>query len=60
MVLESFFHGYVQDVSFIPMSISFEKITEEQLYMFELLGLPKPKESLSVSLLDIFTGENNF
>ncbi|XP_057315495.1 dihydroxyacetone phosphate acyltransferase-like [Hydractinia symbiolongicarpus] len=47
MVLESFFHGYVQDVSFIPMSISFEKITEEQLYMFELLGLPKPKESLS-------------
>jgi len=47
MVLESFFHGFVQDVTFIPISISYEKITEEQLYLFELLGIPKPKESLS-------------
>ncbi|XP_065661304.1 dihydroxyacetone phosphate acyltransferase isoform X3 [Hydra vulgaris] len=46
MVLESFVHGFVPDVSFIPISISFEKITEENLYMFELLGIPKPKESL--------------
>ena len=48
MVLESCFHGFVQDVSFIPMSISYEKITEEMLYAFELVGIPKPKESLSV------------
>ena len=50
MVLESFFHGFVQDVQFIPISISYEKITEEQLYLFELLGIPKPKESLSVRI----------
>jgi len=49
MVLESCFHGFVQDVSFIPMSLSYEKITEEMLYAFELVGIPKPKESLSVS-----------
>jgi len=48
MVLESCFHGFVQDVSFIPMSLSYEKITEEMLYAFELVGIPKPKESLSV------------
>eukprot|EP00111_Clytia_hemisphaerica_P017841 TCONS_00052753-protein len=47
MVLESCFHGFVNDVSFIPMSISYEKITEEMLYAFELVGIPKPKESLS-------------
>ena len=48
MVLESFVHGFVPDISFIPISMSFEKITEESLYMFELLGIPKPKESLRV------------
>ena len=49
MVLESCFHGFVQDVTIIPMSISYEKITEEMLYAFELMGIPKPKESLSVN-----------
>lgn len=49
MVLESCFHGFVQDVCFIPMSVSYEKITEEMLYTYELVGIPKPKESLSVS-----------
>ena len=50
MVLESCFHGFVKDVTFIPMSISYEKITEEMLYAFELVGIPKPKESLSVRM----------
>ena len=49
MILEMFFHGFVQDVTVIPMTISYERITEEQLYAFELLGIPKPKESLRVS-----------
>ena len=51
MILESYFHGFVQDVSFIPISICYEKATEEQLYLHELLGIPKPKESLSVCLI---------
>ena len=49
MITEMFFLGYVPDVHFCPISISYECITEEQLYVFELLGIPKPKESLSVS-----------
>eukprot|EP00112_Aurelia_sp_Birch-Aquarium-sp1_P016983 Seg3898.1 transcript_id=Seg3898.1/GoldUCD/mRNA.D3Y31 product="Dihydroxyacetone phosphate acyltransferase" protein_id=Seg3898.1/GoldUCD/D3Y31 len=47
MITEMFFLGYVPDVHFCPISISYECITEEQLYVFELLGIPKPKESLS-------------
>ena len=49
MITEMFFLGYVHDVQFCPVSISYECITEEHLYLFELLGLPKPKESLKVS-----------
>ena len=48
MITELFFLGHVPDVLFCPLSISYECITEEQLYLFELLGIPKPKESLSV------------
>ena len=51
MITELFFLGHVPDVLFCPLSISYECITEEQLYLFELLGIPKPKESLSVSCL---------
>ena len=51
MITELFFLGHVPDVLFCPLSISYECITEEQLYLFELLGIPKPKESLSVSIV---------
>ncbi|XP_065061968.1 dihydroxyacetone phosphate acyltransferase-like [Rhopilema esculentum] len=47
MITEMFFLGYVPDILFCPISISYECITEESLYLFELLGIPKPKESLS-------------
>eukprot|EP00794_Sanderia_malayensis_P019889 gene19889-21831_t len=47
MMTEMFFLGHIPDVQFCPISISYECIVEEQLYLFELLGIPKPKESLS-------------
>ena len=31
----------------VPISISYERILEESLYAYELLGVPKPKESAS-------------
>ncbi len=47
--LESYFKAEVPDIMMIPVSISYDRIVEESLYAFELLGVPKPKESASVS-----------
>lgn len=47
LVVESFFKNEVYDIMFVPVSISYSKIIEEELYGFELLGFPKPKESTS-------------
>ena len=49
VVLEPFFKAQVPDVMIVPVSISYDRILEEGLYAFEQLGIPKPKESTSVS-----------
>ena len=46
--LESYYKAELPDVMIIPISISYERILEESLYAYELLGIPKPKESTSV------------
>ncbi|XP_076241684.1 dihydroxyacetone phosphate acyltransferase [Calliopsis andreniformis] len=45
MILESLLEGSVPDIYFIPISISYERPPEELLFSYELLGVPKPKES---------------
>lgn len=45
MALEPFFMGELYDLKVVPISISYEKPLEEQLFVYELLGIPKPKES---------------
>ncbi|XP_053566803.1 dihydroxyacetone phosphate acyltransferase isoform X2 [Bombina bombina] len=47
VVMEPFFKGEVFDTYLIPISISYERVLEESLYSYELLGVPKPKESTS-------------
>ncbi|XP_061846909.1 dihydroxyacetone phosphate acyltransferase isoform X2 [Colius striatus] len=47
IVMEPFFKREVFDTYLVPISISYEKILEESLYAYELLGVPKPKESTS-------------
>jgi glycerone phosphate O-acyltransferase len=37
----------VDDIYFVPISLTYEKLLEEILYSNELLGIPKPKESVS-------------
>lgn len=37
----------VEDIYFVPISLTYEKLLEEMLYSNELLGIPKPKESVS-------------
>ena len=45
MALEPYFMGELHDVKVVPISVSYEKPLEEQLFVYELLGIPKPKES---------------
>lgn len=47
MILKAFFLAQVPDILFVPVSISYDRILEENLFAFELLGIPKPKESTS-------------
>lgn len=49
MTLKPLFTSEVPDILFVPINITYERILEEKLYAFELLGVPKPKESTSVS-----------
>ncbi|KOX76514.1 Dihydroxyacetone phosphate acyltransferase [Melipona quadrifasciata] len=49
-ILESLLEGNVPDIYFIPISINYERPPEELLFAYELLGVPKPKES-TVGLL---------
>ena len=49
--LEPYFKAHMPDIMVIPVSISYDKILEETLYAYEILGVPKPKESTSVSSL---------
>uniref|UniRef100_A0A8C9SP56 Glyceronephosphate O-acyltransferase n=2 Tax=Scleropages formosus TaxID=113540 RepID=A0A8C9SP56_SCLFO len=45
MVLEPFFKGEVYDISLMPITVSYDRVVEESLLAYELLGVPKPKES---------------
>lgn len=51
MILRAFFNADVPDILFCPINITYDRILEEKLFAFELLGVPKPKESTSVSEL---------
>ena len=50
MALEPLFMGEVSDITIVPIGISYDKPLEEALFVYELLGIPKPKESTLVSL----------
>jgi len=47
--LESYFKAELPDTMLVPVSVSYDRIVEESLYAYELLGIPKPKESTSVT-----------
>ncbi|KAK3876086.1 hypothetical protein Pcinc_019098 [Petrolisthes cinctipes] len=46
-VSECWLRGRLPDLAIVPISISYERTLEEKLYAYELLGVPKPKESTS-------------
>lgn len=45
MLLEPFMKRNVFDVLVVPVGVSYDRPVEEQLFAYELLGVPKPKES---------------
>jgi glycerone phosphate O-acyltransferase len=45
VVMEPYLSGSVADVMFVPISVSYERTLEEELFAREQLGVPKPKES---------------
>jgi glycerone phosphate O-acyltransferase len=49
MALMPFLTGRVPDITIVPINISYDRTLEEILFAYELLGVPKPKESTSVS-----------
>ena len=54
MVVEPYLMGCLPDILLLPVSISYERTVEEQLFARELLGIPKPKESTRVHRLVSF------
>ncbi|KAF5285593.1 hypothetical protein FQA39_LY16562 [Lamprigera yunnana] len=47
MALKTFYTSAVPDILIIPINISYDRVLEEKLFAYELLGVPKPKESTS-------------
>lgn len=60
MVLEPYFKGEVFDIALVPVSISYDRVLEESLLAHELLGVPKPKESTTVSAAHVTHFNNNW
>ena len=48
MALEPYLRGDVPDIKLCIIGISYERTLEENLYAFEVLVIPKPKESTMV------------
>lgn len=53
VVMDCYLTGQVSDIQLVPISISYERTLEEQLFARELLGTPKPKESTRVSIFTV-------
>lgn len=49
MVVDLYANAGVPNILLCPISISYDRVLEEPLFAYELLGIPKPKESLRVS-----------
>lgn len=53
MSLEPLFSRQVYDMTIVPVGVAYERPVEEQLFAYELLGVPKPKESTKVCVFSV-------
>lgn len=47
VVSEPYLKAQTYDIMIVPISLSYDRLLEEKLYAYEMLGIPKPKESTS-------------
>ena len=52
MTLQPYFASKVTDLVIVPISLSYDKILEDKLFAYELIGVPKPKESTMVYIFN--------
>lgn len=60
MTLKPFFTAEVPDIWFLPLNTTYDRILEEKLFAFELLGVPKPKESTSALIKSLKIVNENY
>ena len=53
MVVDLYANARVPDILICPISISYDRVLEESPCAYELLGIPKPKESLRVNCISL-------
>lgn len=60
MTLKPFFTAEVPDIWFLPVNTTYDRVLEERLFAFELLGVPKPKESTSAFIKSLKIVTENY
>lgn len=60
MTLKPFFTAEVPDIWFLPLNTTYDRVLEERLFAFELLGVPKPKESTSAFIKSLKIVNENY
>lgn len=51
MIVEVYLERGVSDITFVPISINFDRSMEDSLFAREMIGIPKPKESTKVRII---------
>lgn len=54
IAVELYKSGAVPDVTLVPISISYDRVMEDVLMAYEVLGKPKPKESTKVFVINSY------
>ncbi|XP_065211576.1 dihydroxyacetone phosphate acyltransferase-like isoform X2 [Planococcus citri] len=60
MVVEVYTAKQVEDITFVPITINYERLIEDLLFAREMLGIPKPKESTTGMLKGISMLEEQY
>ncbi|KAK9497175.1 hypothetical protein O3M35_004541 [Rhynocoris fuscipes] len=60
MALEVFISEQVADLVLVPVAITYERLIEQHIYVNELLGIPKPKESTTAMFKAYMSMEEDY
>jgi len=60
VIAEPYLKAQTYDALLVPISISYDRLLEETLYAYEMLGIPKPKESTSGLMKGLSILNNNY